>query len=299
MSEGTRLMPHPKGLSIIIPAYNEEAAITALVEKSHAALKTVPDLAYEVIIVNDGSTDATAEKAQATQALVINHPKNVGYGRSILTGIDHATHDLIAIIDADGTYDPADLKPMIPLMSVYEMVIGARELRNQSLPVQLLRLLLKSIILYFTGKTSPDPNSGLRIFTKDLVRNGKHLFSQKFSFSTSLTVYASLTHRFIEYLPIPYYDRTGNSKVRHLRDSIRTFFLILSMALVFQPGKCFLAQGVIFTLGLLALTWGRSLVGIEGFMTWGIVWMSLHLMTSLAFLSHLLSCLYEQTSRNR
>ncbi|MFZ2961171.1 MAG: glycosyltransferase family 2 protein [Candidatus Ozemobacteraceae bacterium] len=292
-------MSRNKTLSVVIPAYNEENGITGVIEKIHEALAVVEGLTYEIVVVDDGSTDETSARASVANSHVITHPKNCGYGRSLLTGIDHASHDLIAIIDADGTYDPRDLTRMLPLMNIYDMVVGSRSLKNQTVFVSLLRFLLKGIIFFFTGRRSYDPNSGLRIFTKEMVQQGKHLFSQKFSFSTSLTVYASLTHRFIEYLPIPYYERTGLSKVRHIRDSLRTFFLILSMALVFRPGKCFLAQTVVCVVGLFLLFWGKSFIGFEHCIEFTTIWLSANLLTSLGFISHLLSCLYDQASRQR
>ncbi|MBF0503131.1 MAG: glycosyltransferase family 2 protein [Candidatus Riflebacteria bacterium] len=188
-------MNRKHALSVVIPAFNEENGIAGVIDKVHEALGAVEGLEYEIVIVDDGSTDGTSARASTAKSLVIKHPKNFGYGRSILTGIEHSAHDLIAIIDADGTYDPRDLTRMLPLMNIYDMVIGARSLSNQTIFVSMLRLLLKSIIFFFTGQRSLDPNSGLRIFTKEMVKKGKHLFSQKFSFSTSLTVYASLTHR--------------------------------------------------------------------------------------------------------
>ena len=292
-------MNRKQALSVVIPAFNEENGITGVIEKINGALTSVEGLEYEIVVVDDGSTDGTSARASAAKAQVITHPKNFGYGRSLLTGIDHSSHELIAIIDADGTYDPRDLTRMLPLMNIYDMVVGARSLPKQTLFVSLLRLLLKSIIFYFTAHRSIDPNSGLRIFTKEMVQQGRHLFSQKFSFSTSLTVYAALTHRFIEYLPIPYYERTGFSKVSHIRDSMRTFFLILSMALVFRPGRCFLAQTVACVGVMILLSCGKTFIGFERWVEFTTIWLSVNLLTSFGFISYLLSCLYGQAFRKR
>ncbi|HOT26970.1 MAG TPA: glycosyltransferase family 2 protein [Candidatus Ozemobacteraceae bacterium] len=281
------------GLSVIIPAYNEERAIGAVVTSVFDALSGKVPGSLEVIVVDDGSTDGTAA-AVPSGAVLVRHPKNTGYGRSLLSGIDRASHDLIAIIDADGTYDPHDFGEMLPLSDTYDMIIGARRIEKQTVFVKALRLLLRSIILYFTGHHSPDPNSGMRIFRRDIVTSGRELFSLKFSFSTSLTVYSCMTNRFVSYVPIGYGDRTGISKVRHVRDSLRTFFLILSMGLMFRSGHCIFAQMILFLLGggLLAV-FGLIGPGFWGIAT-GITWIVLHLTVLAAFQAYIMSRLYER-----
>jgi len=281
------------GLSVIIPAYNEERAIGAVVKSVFDALTGKLQGPLEVIVVDDGSTDGTAT-AVPPEAMLVRHPKNTGYGRSLLSGIDRASHDLIAIIDADGTYDPREFEEMLPLTGMYDMIIGARRIEKQTIFVKALRLLLRSIILYFTGHHSPDPNSGMRLFRRDIVTSGRELFSLKFSFSTSLTVYSCMTNRFVSYVPIGYGDRTGISKVRHVRDSLRTFFLILSMGLMFRPGHCIFAQAILFLLGgaFLAM-FGLIGPGFWGIAT-GITWIVLHLTVLAAFQAYIMSRLYER-----
>ena len=235
-----------EGFSVVIPAYNEENAIEATVNKCHEVLSSIEDLPFEIIVVNDGSKDRTAERVPLDKCSLINHPKNYGYGRSLYLGIQKAKYYYIGIIDADNTYDAEDFKRMIPLIDVYDMVIGSRKLTNQSATVSLMRKTLKALIYFFSEHYSQDPNSGLRIFKKSIVDYGGHLFSKRFSFSTSLTFFAALNYQFIEYIPIEYGDRTGVSKVRHLRDSIRTFILILTMAIIYRPLKCFSCLTILF-----------------------------------------------------
>lgn len=196
-------------------------------------------LPFEIIVVDDGSSDKTADNVPVDKCLLLRHPQNYGYGRSLLMGINKARYPFIGIVDADSTYDPEIFRRMIPLMDIYDMVIGARKINEKSRVVSFLRLVLKLMLKFLGNHDSLDPNSGIRIFKKSLVEKGGHLFSKGFSFSTSLTFFAALNHQFIEYIPIEYGDRTGVSKVRHLRDSIRTFFLVISMSLIYQPIKCF------------------------------------------------------------
>lgn len=246
------------GISIVIPAYNEERSIKGTVEKTHEVLSSYPALKFEIIVVDDGSSDRTADNVPQDMCLFIQHPKNYGYGRTLLSGINRAQYPYIGIIDADDTYNPETFKEMIPAMDIYDMVIGARKIQSQSRVVSMMRKSLKFLLYFFGGHVSLDPNSGIRIFRKSLVDHGGHLFSKGFSFSTSLTFFAALNHQFIEYIPIEYGDRTGVSKVRHLRDSLRTFFLVISMSLIYRPVKCFSSLLVLFAAGV------ASLVAIKG-----------------------------------
>ena len=287
MNKKTEIEKH--GISIVIPAYNEENSIADTVNGTYEVFASYNDLPFEIIVIDDGSTDATAARVPGDKCRLLQHPKNYGYGRSLLYGINRATYPYIGIIDADNTYDLQIFRRMIPAMDIYDMVIGARNITSQSVVVSLMRKVLKSLLYFFGEHVSLDPNSGIRIFRKSLVDCGGHLFSKGFSFSTSLTFFAALNHQFIEYLPIEYGARTGVSKVRHLRDSLRTFFLVISMSLVFRPMKCFawllaffvsgtgilvslrqrLARetflGLIFSLGVAMLVLGQSFLAfIQG-----------------------------------
>lgn len=242
-----------RGISIVIPAYNEEKSIAGTVEKTHAVFSSFPGLPFEIIVVDDGSTDKTAANIPHDKCRFFQHPKNYGYGRTLLLGIGRAQYPYIGIIDADNTYDPEIFRQMIPAMDIYDMVIGARQIKSQKMIVILLRKLLKFLLYFFGNHISIDPNSGIRIFKKALVDHGGHLFSKGFSFSTSLTFFAALNHQFIEYIPIEYGERTGVSKVKHLRDSIRTFFLIISMSLIYRPVKCFSSLLALFIAGVTML----------------------------------------------
>lgn len=241
------------GISIVIPAYNEEHSIAGTVEKTFAVFSSYPGLPFEIIVVDDGSSDDTAANVPTDKCLLVQHPKNYGYGRTLLLGINRAQYPFIGIIDADNTYDPEIFRQMVPAMDIYDMVIGARKITAQSRVVSLMRKTLKALLYFFGGHVSLDPNSGIRIFKKSLVERGGHLFSKGFSFSTSLTFFAALNHQFIEYMPIEYGDRTGVSKVRHFRDSLRTFFLVISMSLIYRPIKCFSSLLLFFTAGVAAL----------------------------------------------
>ncbi len=288
------------GLSVIVPAYNEEAAVGGIVKRLKDALDGA-GVTHEIIVVDDGSSDNTAKAASSSGVTVIRHPKNLGYGKAIVTGFEASQYDTLAIIDADDTYLPEDLIRMLPLMDRADMVIGVRKMDKvkQNFAVTLLRLFLKSLILYFTGYFSPDPNSGLRVFKKDIVIRGGNLFSLKFSFSTSLTFFAHLTNRFVEYLSIDYRPRVGYSKVRHLRDSFRTFLLILRMAVIYRPLKIFATHTGIAILGFMILFFSRSALTFEVWLVLLIIWFVAVLFIAFGYIAFSLSQIYaaQQTKK--
>jgi polyisoprenyl-phosphate glycosyltransferase len=285
-----------KQLSVVVPVFNESSGVKDVVERTWTALRSRRELAFEIIVVDDGSTDGTADKVPVEIASLVRHPKNYGYGRTIMTGIDAARYPLIGIIDGDGTYHPEDFLKLLDLIPANDMAVGARKLEGQTPFMLFLRAFLKFLIVFFSEHNSPDPNSGLRIFRKDIVTSGKNLFSQKFSFSTSLTFYSALNKKFIEYVPIDYGDRIGISKVRRLKDSMRTFFLVMSMALVFQPVKCFAALFMFLSSSTLVLVSFKDILGRR--LQHGGILMILGLGVYLpaSFISFILSKIYQKLS---
>ncbi len=228
--------------SIIIPAYNEEQAIAETVQ---ACQKELPKTGqpYETLVVDDGSSDKTAEIAEAAGARVIRHLNNLGYGRSLKDGIKAATYDTIVITDADGTYPIDQIPSLVQLYHEgFDMVVGARQGKNYSESINkgALRFVLKHLVQFTAGRKIPDINSGLRIFSR---REAVPFFSylgDAFSFTTSITLAYMMTGKFIKYLPINYERRTGRTKVHLFKDSLRTLQCIVEAILFFNPMKIFL-----------------------------------------------------------
>ena len=225
-------------LSIIIPAFNEEQGISNVLEH----LSTIP-LECEVIVVDDGSTDQTARVAQEHGARVIRHPANGGYGHSLKTGIQSASHEFVAIADADGTYPLEELPGMMKKMEEgFDMVVGARHgaaYRGTFFKMP-ARFIFKFLVEFSTGRHIPDINSGLRVFRKSDVSPLFPLLCDTFSFTTTLTLAYCFLHKFICYIPIKYEKRIGSSKVRIVRDSLRTLQFIVQSIAYFNPLKLFL-----------------------------------------------------------
>jgi polyisoprenyl-phosphate glycosyltransferase len=271
-------------ISVVVPAYNEQEAIAPTVAAIRAMLDGAGWPDGVIVVVDDGSTDETAARARAAGARVVRHPANSGYGRSLKDGILGAKHDLIAITDADGTY-PIDRIPglVAKVEAGFDMAVGARQgaAYRESALKHPLRLLLKFLVEFTAGQSVPDPNSGLRVFRRrDIVEHFPAL-SQGFSFTTSATLAYMSTGKFVVYEPIPYAKRVGTTKVRLLRDSLRTLQFIVQAILFHNPLKLFLCAAMFAAaFGLVA---GLSAAATGGFVAWGFAF--------LGFLVAALSCL--------
>lgn len=233
----------PRGVSVIVPAFNEAAAVGDTVRRIRESLHAA-GVAYEVIVVDDGSADATADEAERAGATVVRHATNIGYGNAILTGAGRARYALLALTDADGTYPVDELPAMIDDLQRrgLDMLVGARQGRyyQGGMVKSASRVVFKLLAEFTTGRHIPDINSGLRVFRRDLVRRYGAALCGGFSFTTTLTVIAMLTHHFVAYRPIAYHRRVGRSKVRYLRDVLRAAQILVSTIAIFNPIKLYI-----------------------------------------------------------
>lgn len=252
-------------LSVIIPAYNEADAIKETVDSIFQVAKNKDLSPIEVIAIDDGSEDGTANIAKACGATVIKHPQNTGYGRSLKDGIQAAKFDMIVITDADLTYPFDQVDKLIEqYRQGFDMVVGQRsgQYYNESFIKSPLRKVLKFIVEFSTGQRIPDINSGLRVFSKKTILPYLPHLCNTFSFTTSLTLAYMLSGRYCKYVPIPYHKRVGKTKVRLFKDSLRTLQYILQAVNYYNPIKLFLLFSVLslvfaflFFLGGLILGW--------------------------------------------
>jgi len=235
------------GLSFVIPLYNEEKAVVETAERLKGVLSEL-SIPFEIIIVDDGSTDQSGRNAEKVRdVIVLRHPANSGYGRALKTGISHAQYDWIGIVDADGTYEIEKIPELVEALERgFDMAIAMRTnvLDYDSLFKKLTRKIYISSIRLLIGRDVPDPNSGLRVFTRDLVMTFLPFLCNSFSFTTSLTVFAMGDASFVKYVPSHYETREGQSKVRHFRDTLRTVQLIVQGVTFFNPIKLYLLLGL-------------------------------------------------------
>jgi glycosyltransferase involved in cell wall biosynthesis len=232
--------PAGPGVSIVIPAYNEENGVAGVV-KHVREIMTNASWNHEIIIVDDGSKDATRQRAEEAGAVVIRHVSNRGYGAALKTGIVAAKYDLICITDADGTY-PADRIPeLLEGMKTADMVVGARIGKSVAIPLirKPAKMFLNKFANYITASKIPDLNSGLRVFRRPLAMQYFHFLPDQFSFTTTITMAMHCDKYAVEYVPIDYGKRTGKSKIVAW-DALTFAILILRMAMQFRPLRVFL-----------------------------------------------------------
>ncbi len=239
-----------KGISIVIPAFNEEAGIIKSLKEVKDALKSVP-YEYEIIVVDDGSEDKTAELICAEEGVeLIQSPENRGYGASLKTGIRAAAFDIIVITDADGTYPAYSIPQLVDCLEHYDMVVGSRTGDEVNIPTirKPAKWFLTKLASYLAERHIPDLNSGLRVMRRSLVQRFEHILPSGFSFTTTISLASLCTGCLVAYVPINYYARMGTSKIRptHAFDFL---LLIIRTTVYFNPLKIFLPLGAIFFIG--------------------------------------------------
>jgi glycosyltransferase involved in cell wall biosynthesis len=230
-------------ISIIIPMYNEEEAIG---DDLDTIIQTMSgsDVPWEIIVVDDGSTDASAEIVRQREGVrFIQHPYNRGTGAARTTGLQHARGDVIVMTDGDGTYPNQDIPRLLEDMGDCDMVIGARRMEAGSLkwlrsPTKLFIRLLAS---YLTGVRIPDLNSGLRIFKKGITERFLDILPTTHSWVGTQTI-AFLSEGYaVKFIPIDYYKRKGRKSSFHpISDTYNYISLVVRTIMYFNPLKVFL-----------------------------------------------------------
>jgi glycosyltransferase involved in cell wall biosynthesis len=226
----------PSSVSVIVPAFNEEPAIGALVQalRSGAAWR-------EIIVVDDGSSDATAERARGAGADVVRHPYNKGNGAAVKTGIRRATGEFVLIVDGDGQHQAADAARIVARLGEYDLVIGARSRGTQATHARLLgNAALNRLAGYLTGRRIPDLTSGFRGARRSHLREFMHLLPNGFSTPTTTTLAFIKAGYSVCFEPIEAAQRVGQSKIRLARDGVRFLLIAMKIVTLFSPFRVFL-----------------------------------------------------------
>ncbi len=262
----TRLVPGTQGgelavlaprFSLVVPCFNEEHAIAATVDELIATLET--EGPYEIVIVNDGSTDGTEAALQQLAVRepglrIVHHSRNKGYGAALKTGIRHAASDLIVITDADGTYPNHRIGELVDLARDADMVVGARVGSDVQYPLirKIPKVFMRAYAEWIAGQDIPDLNSGMRAFRRSVVERFLNILPNGFSFTTTITL-AMLTNSYtVHYMPISYAARIGKSKIKPVQDTLRFFQLILRTGMYFAPLRIYAPILITVLIGFVA-----------------------------------------------
>jgi glycosyltransferase involved in cell wall biosynthesis len=266
--------PKNTGLSIIVPVYNEEQSVAETAKELFEIAK-VGGQDAEVIFVNDGSWDGTAEALKRIKGIrVISHPQNRGYGAALKTGIKSARHSWIAITDADGTYPNRRIPQMLGIAQAdnFDMVVGSRN--GESVRIPLIRRpakwFLSKLASYLCNRAIPDLNSGLRVFHREALNEFIEILPDGFSFTTTITLALLSNSHKVKYIPIEYYQRKGSSKIRPVQDTLNFIQLIIRMVMYFNPLRVFLPMSFLLFASSLGSLIYRAFMG-KGFASLSVI----------------------------
>lgn len=252
--EATSASPAPRRLSVILPAKNEAEGLARV-------LPLLRDLypSAEIIVVDDGSTDPTAEVASQFGARVVSSPYAMGNGAAIKRGARIAAGEILVFMDADGQHDPAHIPQLLAKMDAgYEMAVGARGAEGQAnLGRGLANALYNRLASWMTGHKVLDLTSGFRVVRAAKFREFLHLLPNGFSYPTTITMAFFRSAYPVAYAPVPVARRVGvASHIRPVRDGVRFLLIIFKIATLYSPLKLFAPVGVGFSvLGLSYYAW--------------------------------------------
>ncbi len=239
--------------SVIVPAFNEGAAIAAVV----AALKRGAPW-HEVIVVDDGSSDDTGERAREAGAIVVRHPYNKGNGAAVKSGVRRATGANVLIVDGDGQHRPGDAQRLVSRLGEYDLVIGARSSATQATvrAADVGNAALNRLASYLTERQIPDLTSGFRAARRECLLEFLHLLPNGFSTPTTTTLAFLKAGYSVAFEPIEAEQRVGTSKIKFARDGAKFFLILLKIITIFSPLKVFVPVSVVtFATGSLYAVW--------------------------------------------
>jgi len=257
-------LPDRLDVSVVIPAHNEEHGVGATVERVRVVLAKL-HATYDVIVVDDGSSDGTRVAAERAGANVIASPINRGYGSALKRGIAATNSDYIAILDADGTYPAEVLPQFLELARSVDMVVGDRSAAMNNVPFvrRPAKWILNKLANFLVRQNIPDLNSGLRVFKRDSLERFIPLLPDGFSFTTTITLCMLSSNMDVAYVPIAYGKRVGHSKIRAV-DFFNFVMLVLRIVMLFQPLRIFMPLGgLLFVLGIAKSIYDLTLMNLS------------------------------------
>ncbi|MEW6240180.1 MAG: glycosyltransferase family 2 protein [Chloroflexota bacterium] len=251
--EQDTITPPSVEYSVIIPAYREGDVIHDVIVEIRRVMDSLPKN-YEILVVDDGSGDDTAERARKAGARVIQHPYNIGNGAAVKTGMRNARGKVFIHIDADGQMDPNDIPRLLEKIGPYDLVIGARSRESDTAAHRdIANGIFNRLASYTAGRTIEDLTCGFRVIKAHIARQFIYLLPNTFSYPSTLTLSIVRAGYSLGFVPIVVRRRPGHSgsKIKPLRDGMRFLLIILKISVFFAPLKIFIPlSGLIFLLGV-------------------------------------------------
>ncbi len=244
-------MAEAKDVSVVIPAFAEEAVVGGVVER----LKR--DFGFaEILVVDDASPDQTKARAEAAGARVIRHPYNKGNGAAVKTGIRAASSPFVLLMDADGQHDPSDVTRILEPLDEYDLVIGARSSADQSVVRASGNAMFNALASWLTGTRIPDLTSGFRAARRERLLEFVHLLPNRFSYPTTSCLAFLKAGYNVRFVPVSARPRVGESKIQPLRDGVKFLLIIFKIITLYSPLKIFAPiAGVSFLFGVAYGLW--------------------------------------------
>jgi glycosyltransferase involved in cell wall biosynthesis len=228
-------MARPDATAIIVPVFNEAAAIASVIADLRASAPW-----REIVVVDDGSEDETAIRAAAAGARVIRHPYNKGNGAAVKTGIRESNAEFVVVMDGDGQHRAADALTLVTHLDPYDLVVGTRAPEAQASAARRIgNAALNWIAGYLTERPIPDLTSGLRAARRACLVEFLHLLPNGFSTPTTTTLAFIKAGYSVRFEPIAAARRQGTSKIRLGPDGVRFFLILLKVITIFSPLRIF------------------------------------------------------------
>lgn len=243
----TEHQPHPL-VTVLLPAFNEEASIGTTIRNIR---QLHPE--FEILVVDDGSTDNTRQAALNAGARVHSHPYNIGNGAAVKTGIRHASGDWVLMMDADGQHSPEDITGLLAHKEEFDMVVGARtRASDTSMHRDLANFTYNRFASYVCKFQIKDLTSGFRLVRKKTALQFLNLLPNTFSYPSTITMAFLRSGHTIKYIPIKALRREGKSKIKLVRDGTRFFLIITKIATLYSPLRVFIPISMMFMFSGLA-----------------------------------------------
>lgn len=231
--------------SVVLPAKNESLALKTLLP---ALRERYPNA--EVIVVDDGSDDDTADVCRNAGAIVVSHPYSKGNGAAIKSGVRRASRPYVVCMDGDGQHDPADIDKLAARIAQgYDLVVGARGTGSQASRSRWFGNQVYNVLAsWAVGQRVEDLTSGFRMFRAKLFREFLHLLPNGFSYPTTSTMAFFRAGYTVGFVPIEVAKRQKGSKshIRLFRDGARFLLIIFRVGTLYSPLKVFLPISLFF-----------------------------------------------------